>query len=333
MRRFADDRIEIGVPQGWNTKWMNDRVLFLSAGTTAAGPALLIELRPPGEKIDVEAMAASVRKSLGGSFRPVERRYGVSVFERENPPTRVAAGAFPDSGGRFTTMAIYWASAADYDRLGGLALMEAVARSAARPGSGGPAPRIVDQTLGYAGPSASSPATGGSSTRVATGTVFEGDPNKPLPPSRVTVELLAGTWRNTSLDSHMDTGRLDYSAEAGALEFTFGADGTFEARYKKSLISGVFRSETQVTETGRFELRGDRLVLQPATQRGWISVMSGRREVIDKPNGPARTYTVGVYRNYVLLRGGCAPYQVDLGCGTDNAGRARTLTFPLERVR
>jgi hypothetical protein len=82
------------------------------------------------------------------------------------------------------------------------------------------------------------------------------------------------------------------------------------------LLSGVFRSETDVTETGRFTLDGGRITFRPASQQGWISVMNGRRQPLGPP-GPARAYAIGVYGQYILLRGQCAPYQVDLGCGED----------------
>jgi hypothetical protein len=60
--------------------------------------------------------------------------------------------------------------------------------------------------------------------------------------------------------------------------------------------------------------------------------MNGRRQPLGPP-GPARAYAIGVYGQYILLRGQCAPYQVDLGCGEDRSGAKRKLTFPFRRVR
>lgn len=326
FRRFTDGQLEIDVPRGWDTRWINGQVFFMSARANSGGPGLLIEIKRYGERLDPAAMADSVRKSLGGTFRVTERSENNSIFERTDPPTRIAAGFYPDPRRRFTVLAIYWARLDDWEAGGGRTLVDRVAASVNRPGGA----RIVDRTLGYAGPSASSPGTGSTSTRVSRNTTFEGDPSLA---AAVTPENIVGTWRNTSLDSHIDTGRLDYSAEGGAIEITFSADNTFRIEYKKSLISGVFRSETRVSETGRFELGGGQLTLHPEAQRGWISVMNGRRESADKPGSPSRSYKAGAHQRFILLTGHCAPYQVDVGCGADRSGRRRQLTFVFGRTR
>lgn len=326
FRRFADGQLEIDVPRDWDTRWINGQAFFMSTRANSGGPGLLIEIKRYGERLDPSAMADSVRKSLGGTFRVTERTESNSIFERTDPPTRIAAGFYPDPQRRFTVLAIYWARFDDWEAGGGRALVDRVAASVNRPAGA----RIVERTLGYAGPSASSPGTDSTSTRLSRSTGFEGDPSLA---AAVTPENIAGTWRNTSLDSHMDTGRLDYSAEGGAIEITFSADNTFQIDYKKSLISGVFRSETQVSETGRFELVGGQLTLHPEAQRGWISVMNGRRESADKSGSPSRSYKAGAHQRFILLTGHCAPYQVDLGCGADRSGRKRQLTFVFERAR
>lgn len=89
FRRYQDHHIEVDVPPGWEARRLDDRAFFLSEDPRS-GPALVREVRPYMATLAPRSMAASVRSVLGGSFRAVDSRDSVTIFERVNPATRVA---------------------------------------------------------------------------------------------------------------------------------------------------------------------------------------------------------------------------------------------------
>ncbi|MEM9998425.1 MAG: hypothetical protein AAF809_12045 [Bacteroidota bacterium] len=124
------------------------------------------------------------------------------------------------------------------------------------------------------------------------------------------------------------------------MTYDFRPDGTYTATYRGRAVFGVFVSETEVEETGRFgssERNGDAvLTLRPDRYTGWIYVgHPDTREAIDERSVPARTYEVGLVEDargdaYLFLFGTCAAFQIEPWCERDDV--LQTLGVLYERT-
>ncbi|MEO0558605.1 MAG: hypothetical protein AAF170_10535 [Bacteroidota bacterium] len=119
------------------------------------------------------------------------------------------------------------------------------------------------------------------------------------------------SWVSSNLGANIWGTRLSYD---------FKDDGTYRADYRARAVFGVFVSETEASETGRFSLNGTVLILRPDQQRGWIYVGHPiNRQEIDETGGPERPYEIGLLETadgtpYLFLLGTCGPFQIEPWC-------------------
>ncbi|MEO0557048.1 MAG: hypothetical protein AAF170_02575 [Bacteroidota bacterium] len=336
----SDASITIGLPEGWSVAGpRNAKVgIHLSNTTLSSPPHLVIEEVATTTSISDALGARLLASFVPATFRAVDHVQAntLVVYEANGYPVRAAVYVKRHLTDGYAMLGMLLADEADFEAMDGVALLRQVvesaypterphfrARQAAASDPSSSRRRVTSAVNTVDGRGVQETSVYDSSVRSASGS--EGQP--------VRLGRLVGTWRTYEGGG---TVRRDTpgqtAAQAGGVTYTFMRNGTFRARYQATAITGTFRSRTDVTETGRFTLEGLTLTLRPTQHSGWISVgAANTREAVRDTNPPARTYRLFEYGGEFVLRGICAPYQVDAICGRRSA--RRTLDFGMEPAR
>lgn len=374
LEAYADRAIATEIPRRWQiVPNPQDKSLLVEENLERKeSPGIILAIAPYDLKLNPEAAATWISKAAGGRFRVVEAAaptlLGVAavMLERAEPPARCAVLVWPDPEQRFSVLAAFAATPAEFEDRGGLTLLAKVtaatrpagmsvaqaagrekspAATAAVPSDGeevrdGAKPKkrkAITEIRGIAGapdvPSNKEPGHGDIETRVRVDRVrsAEGEGALLEHGSAPSAQQLLGKWKVTELDSSLTNTQFDVVGSGFNIEFAPG--GRYVIEYKMNLSSGVLHSGTETTEEGRYELSGTSLSLKPAFHEGWVYNFNPKdKQPLRAKNGPMRRYQVAMLKGYLIMRGQCAPFQLDLKCKKRAEGEElAVLDFPLAR--
>lgn len=214
---------------------------------------------------------------------------------------------------------------AEIAALGGPAFLERVARSASSSGIAPPA-----QTVDRVAPATRNPEVIGAVGRGGSRVMKEGARTAGAGPagSVATRTALIGSWQVSEADSSWNSSSAVFSMTGSGMAYRFGGDGSYTASWSMSVSSGVLTSTSRFEESGRWSYAGGRLLLEPARYDGFVSNFGNRVPSADR-NPPPRSYQVFTNGRQIVLRGPCAPYQMESSCRNSKTRVMRTLDFPL----
>ena len=144
---------------------------------------------------------------------------------------------------------------------------------------------------------------------------------------------LAGSWALTSFNgrasSDLSSGNM-IDMSGSSVSYQFVGNGTYKLNWRFGVTTGLLMTDADVVERGSWKLANGRLTLKPDNYKGSMIIMSGHRHDVSARNPPSRTYDALIAGDQIILRGNCAPFQVELEC-ENKAGRSEILDFPLSR--
>jgi hypothetical protein len=320
LERATIGAVSVLAPQGWSRSTRGSSIVL-------EGRSARIDIQPsaaPALDADYRAMSHKTVGRLGDAVRRITTSPdgSLATYEMIQAPIQIVLlkqrAPTPLVGSLTGTRDAIAA-------LGGRAFLQRIARSASLSGA---VPRA--RTVERAGQARRGPEVIGAVGPGGSRVMKEGATTAGAGPagSIASRAALIGSWQVSAADSSWDGGSAVFSMTGSGMAYRFSGNGGYTASWSMSVSSGVLTSTSRFEENGRWSYANGRLLLDPARYDGFVSNFGNRVPSADR-NPPSRSYRVFANGPRIVLRGPCAPYQMESSCRNPRTRAMRELDFPL----